>query len=451
MVKFETVRKHTRLFLTPLEHVYKLEYFQNKDLLSEEILKNKNGEKNLVLACKRAVSNDKPWWNAMKNMTFLVIPELLAASHQAYNSLIQATSDSDLKTQMYHKNLSLVQNGVQTLSFQVEKDGSLSFVKKCTPGEYIKPLQPGLDSKMFAVLGWSGDAATSTIEVYDSKSRKWSYFAHNAPLPRAYHGVVVLSGLIYIIGGFDGRYCYTNTYCFNIKTRKWSRKESMHKSRCYVTAVAHCGLIYAMGGHDGIYRFKSCEKYNPKLRKWQFFANMHHRRSDASSAVHKGLIFICGGFDGDIVLDSSEIYDPNSDQWSLIAPMLSPRSGLTLVSYNGRILALGGYDGYDRLSTVEEFDETENCWTSFSPMLTTRSNFAATVFEGEVYAIGGYNGRYTSPDVEKLDENNKWIKVASLNKHRSALGACVLHDSSGISLCSIKGKIEFCTTLRKNI
>ncbi|GBN17531.1 Kelch-like protein 10 [Araneus ventricosus] len=280
-------------------------------------------------------------------------------------------------------------------------------VKGTFPTDHDKELIQTPSSLLFVVLGWSGNSPTVTIEVYLPVAKKWFYIPQNIFVKRAYHGVVILGILIYVIGGFDGRHCYNTTYCFNIHKRRWYRRASMKVPRCYVTALGFRGMVYALGGYDGDERFNSCERFDPRTRKWKYFSSMNARRSDASGAAHNGKVYVCGGFDGVQVLRSVEMYDPEQDQWTLISDMLVPRSGQVLVSHQGALLVIGGFNGEMRLRAVERFDEEKNVWVQHIPLLDARSNFGAVVLDDQLHVIGGYNGEYDS--FSKQYPNNKYI------------------------------------------
>ncbi|KAF8782928.1 Kelch-like protein 10 like protein [Argiope bruennichi] len=235
-------------------------------------------------------------------------------------------------------------------------------VKRTVPPEQDKELIQTPSSLLFVVLGWSGNAPTVTIEAYLPQAKRWFYIPQNIFVKRAYHGIVILGILIYVIGGFDGRYCHNTTFCFNIHKRRWYRRASMKVPRCYVTALGFKGMVYALGGYDGDERFRSCK------------------------------VYVCGGFDGYKVLKNVEMYDPDQDQWTLISDMLGPRSGQVLISHKGKLLVIGGFNGEMRLRTVERFDEEKNVWVQHIPLLNARSNFAAVVLEDQLHVIGGYNG-----------------------------------------------------------
>lgn len=42
----------------------------------------------------------------------------------------------------------------------------------------------------------------------------------------------------------------------------------MHSQRCYVSVVELNGLIYALGGFDGKNRLNSAERYDPVTNQW---------------------------------------------------------------------------------------------------------------------------------------------------------------------------------------
>lgn len=55
--------------------------------------------------------------------------------------------------------------------------------------------------------------------------------------------------------------------------------------RCYVSVVLLDGIIYAMGGFDGHHRLNTAEKYDFERNQWTMIAPMASQRSDACAAV----------------------------------------------------------------------------------------------------------------------------------------------------------------------
>jgi len=62
----------------------------------------------------------------------------------------------------------------------------------------------------------------------------------------------------------------------------------VYRRRCYVSVVLLNGIIYAMGGFDGHHRLGSAEKYNFERNQWTMIAPMTSQRSDACAAVMNG-------------------------------------------------------------------------------------------------------------------------------------------------------------------
>ena len=56
---------------------------------------------------------------------------------------------------------------------------------------------------IFAVGGWSAGSPTSFMETYDARADRWFLSPGSDVTPRAYHGLVSLNNLIYMVGGWD--------------------------------------------------------------------------------------------------------------------------------------------------------------------------------------------------------------------------------------------------------
>ena len=65
-------------------------------------------------------------------------------------------------------------------------------------------------------------------------------------VPRAYHGIVAMNRLIYIIGGFDGMDYFNSCRVFDSEIFQWREIAPMNVKRCYVSVAVLDGFIYAM-------------------------------------------------------------------------------------------------------------------------------------------------------------------------------------------------------------
>nr|XP_037288032.1 kelch-like protein 10 [Rhipicephalus microplus] len=280
---------------------------------------------------------------------------------------------------------------------------------------------------LFVIGGWSNGSATSLVESYDCRANRWLTFLNDRDImPRAYHGLVALDNLIYMIGGFDGSQCFNCVRCFNPLLHRWTERACMYVARCYVSVAVLDGKIYALGGYDGDRRTNTAERYDPATNTWSLIADMNDQRSDACATVLGSKVYIVGGFTGQQVLNTAEFYDPKANVWTYIRAMSMPRSGVRAISYQDTVYVLGGFNGNNRLATGEKYDLLRDRWIELPNMHTPRSNFAVAVIDDLLFAIGGFNGTTTVPFVECYDsKTNGWRKITDMNINRSALGACV--------------------------
>lgn len=283
---------------------------------------------------------------------------------------------------------------------------------------------------LFCVGGWSGGSPIPNFETYDPFADRWITQKHlHDSSPRAYHGMVVHEGKLYLIGGFNGSNFYNTVRVFDLVSRKWYEAAPMHHQRCYVATCILNNAIYACGGYDGRWRLQTAEKYDSFSNQWSLICPMIYRRSDAGSNTFKGKLFVVGGFDGEQCLNSAESYDPISNQWTLIPRLCENRSGVSLINFFDTLYALGGFNGAQRLSRCEKFNEQGQYWEEITSMKIARSNFAATVLNDSIYVIGGFDGHHTISIVEKFYPfENKWCEVSSMNINRSALKVCSVRD-----------------------
>ena len=148
---------------------------------------------------------------------------------------------------------------------------------------------------VFTFGGWSASSATCAIETYDCRVNKWYSLETKETENRAYHGMVVFKGLIFVIGGFDGRTHFSSVMAFDPVTKQWEQKGNMSRARCYVSCAVLGDHIYACGGFNGQVRMASCERYDMSKNQWSEIVPMTHARSDASAAVVDGKIYVVGG------------------------------------------------------------------------------------------------------------------------------------------------------------
>ena len=84
------------------------------------------------------------------------------------------------------------------------------------------------------------------------------------------------------------------------------------------------GMLYVVGGFDGKDYLRDVDCYDPLTNSWTSIAALNQSRSAAGVTVMKGRLYALGGFNGQF-LSTVEVFDPQLNQWSFIAPMSIPR------------------------------------------------------------------------------------------------------------------------------
>lgn len=212
--------------------------------------------------------------------------------------------------------------------------------------KHVRPRIP--NQIVFAIGGWQEGVPTTLIETYDVRTNKWFESRMSHSHPRAYHGMEVIDGIIYLVGGTNGSEILNTVHCYNPVTERWFQRANMYEQRCYVSTAVLNGLLYAMGGHNGTQRIRTVEVFDPSANQWSKLPDMNLARSDACATVHNGKIYIAGGLNDQVIENSVEVYDPIERTWSFVQPMSSPRTSLALVAYHGSLFALGGNNGFER-------------------------------------------------------------------------------------------------------
>ncbi|XP_012946670.1 kelch-like protein 10, partial [Aplysia californica] len=116
------------------------------------------------------------------------------------------------------------------------------------------------------------------VESYDTRADRWVVCKAEDKSPRAYHGVVAIGCLIYVIGGFDASECFSSCRVFDTRSKLWSEVAPMNNKRSYVSVALLDGQIYAMGGFEGpprtptaglsSPRLRCAERFDPRTNQW---------------------------------------------------------------------------------------------------------------------------------------------------------------------------------------
>ena len=258
------------------------------------------------------------------------------------------------------------------------------------------------------------------------------------PIATSLHSASVVDDKIYIIGGTDNIYgwsdYWSNVWEYDPATDTWTRKADMSPGRARLSACVVDGKIYAIGGsphRDS--EVPTVEMYDPTTDTWTRKTDMPRARNFLSSSVVNGKIYTIGGkiYPSETMVSTVEMYDPAMDTWTRKADMPTARGMHSASVVDDKIYVIGGVTGAygPWISTVEMYDPATDTWIRKANMPTVRSSHSSSVLNGKIYAIGGgYTWDYCTPKVEVYDPStNTWTRGLNMPTARACHSASVVN------------------------
>ena len=162
---------------------------------------------------------------------------------------------------------------------------------------------PRISSDLVLISGGWHLAPINRIDIWDIRAKGWLSINSNLDFGnQAYHKMVCLDGIIYLVGGYENtQFSPTDAlYSLDTKTMTWTECSSMNSERRYLSATALGNKLVVVGGHDGRRRLKSAEIYDPSTNQWDELPDMAMQRSDAACVEFEGSVYAIGGFTGQV-------------------------------------------------------------------------------------------------------------------------------------------------------
>ncbi|XP_063685339.1 kelch-like protein 3 [Bolinopsis microptera] len=244
----------------------------------------------------------------------------------------------------------------------------------------------GIDSKRIFL---------KSVECYDVEREEWFPCA-DMLTKRGSHGIALMNGKIYAVGGHDGNEFLDTVEMYDPITDVWTSIPNMTRARNGAGAAVIGDNLYAIGGRDKQSRHKTCERFSHERGSWQQISDMNHGRAGAAVAALNNKIYAVGGRSNDkTYLRSMEYYDPETNQWNIQKPMESCRYFFSMAVVNEIMYVIGGNiyhendDVEHRPVPVELFDPQKEAWEMLdikSDGITLRS---VCVLDNKVILAGG--------------------------------------------------------------
>lgn len=237
-----------------------------------------------------------------------------------------------------------------------------------------------------------GSVPVATVERYDPSTNTW---ISRAPLSgaRRYLAAGVVNGIIYAVGGetVSGGVSTTvaTVEAYDPATNVWTTKTPMLTARSFHGVGVVNGILYAVGGDT----LGTVEAYDPSTNTWTAKASQPTGGNGALAvAVADDVLYAIGG---SAAGSATVQYDVARDAWSIKTGMPTSRSELAAVAINGTIYAVGGLavpnpgPGTNLpLATVEAFTDHLR-WSSSAPAVVrvTQQGLATAASVGSANII----------------------------------------------------------------
>ena len=245
---------------------------------------------------------------------------------------------------------------------------------------------------LYAVGGYHGNDAVSTVEAFDTALQKWSTLP-SMPTARGFLAVGVAGNTLYAVGGVEVDNDVSTVEAFDTASQKWSTLPSMPTARNALAVDVVGNTLYAVGGNDGNDdAVSTVEAFDTASQKWSTLPSMLAARGSHAVGVVGTTLYAVGGYNGNNAVSTVEALDTASQKWSTLPSMPAARHYLAVGVAGTTLDAVGGYDGNDVVSTVEAFDTASQKWSTMPSMPAARGGLAVGVAGNTLYAVGGYNG-----------------------------------------------------------
>lgn len=242
---------------------------------------------------------------------------------------------------------------------------------------------------------------------------------------------VVLKGLVYVFGGFDGAEYLTSVEVIDPVRKSIVVLPSLMTTRRYFACCAAISdtRVVIFGGSDCCNRLNTCELFDAATQTFTALegVTMASKRHGACAVTLRGKVYILGGHDGVQSLASAELFCPVTMTFtSLACTMIFKRNFACAAVIHDRIYIAGGHDGVSRLASCEAYDLASNAFIQLRANMTTRrSGACAVVANARMYILGGTDG------------TNVWSSCYVLDPYGTARNAFATLDAS--MLCKRSG------------
>ncbi|MCY3930043.1 MAG: hypothetical protein OXG81_17415 [Acidobacteria bacterium] len=182
------------------------------------------------------------------------------------------------------------------------------------------------------------------------------------------------------------------------KTVKWKELAPLPVCRTGPTAVLLGGVVYVGGGFEGrnIKDYKNSYRldvYNLTTNQWSSSPITTPYCHFAMTVLDDKLVTAGGTTKNDEVV--KKVLVLNAGQWKDYSEMPTARCHATAVACHSMLIVVGGTtiveDEWTRVSTTELLDTTNGCWYTCNNLPSPHQQLKAAIMNDKVYLLGGFD------------------------------------------------------------
>ena len=266
-----------------------------------------------------------------------------------------------------------------------------------------------------------------------------------APFPRVEAPTAVVSGKLYLLGGFDSELgASPRVDVYDPTTDAWSRLKDMPTEVTHLNPASDGKTIWLAGGFKGKHPGPVTDevwKYDIATDTWTPGPPLPQRRAAGGLAIVEGKLHYFGGYQPDRDTGSADHWVLALDSpaaWQRAADMPDPRGHLTCEVLGGKIYALGGAYGHDKTQidakSCQVYDPATDKWSEIASLPDGRSHTESStmIHDGRILIVGGRCNSSSPPrnvvnDLIEYDPaTGSWSTVGSMPQPLMAPSAAII-------------------------
>ena len=261
-----------------------------------------------------------------------------------------------------------------------------------------------VNGQIFVVGGLAPGAAR--VDAYDPQTNMWMPHA-NLPIGVDHPNVAGVGDKLYLLGGTQTGNVFEYNPFAAPPDRRWTMKSALPVARAAGAAGVIGNKVLLAGGRGGgVTAGVDLQIYDTVTDTWQASSRgelppLPVGRNHLAGVALDGLFYVIGGRSvstTSTLYNRVDVYDPVARSWSERAPMPTRRGGVSAGVAAGLIIAVGG-EGNDRglnangvFPQAEAFSPRANTWVSLAPMMTPRHGLGVAGIGDKLYVPGGGTG-----------------------------------------------------------